>query len=797
MRFNSFVIGILVYCLTSFNVFSQEIYFDSSNIDIKEDGNIIYAYNSNTNIPKKKLKIKSDKVEYIKNEEKLIFKENVFFYDTKNDIVIESKRVDYNQKEDTIYSYGETKIKVRSNYDIFSKNITLDRTKQIIYGKDKTTINDKISNIYKLEDKFKFNIAKDLLKSNKASLIDKNKNKYFFDDVIINLKNNELIGNELKVEFEKSYFGNSDNHPIIRGRSAISNDEELRVYNAVFSTCNIENRKCRGWELNTREFNHDKKNKLFEYNNSWLKIFDFKAFYLPYFNHPDPSVKRKSGFLTPYYSSSELFGTSINIPYFKVLDVDRDLTFNPRYYADKSFLLQNEYRQALSSSNILSDFSIMIGNEGTKSHLFYNQVGSFNSKIDYNFNIQDVKGDNYLKNHKLIETSNLITDDSLLLSNFDLNWSFEESELNTSFKVFEDLSRNYHDRYQYIFPDFSFRKNIGIPDHYNGSFSFNSYGYNKNYDTNIKESVITNDFLFKSIDFINRRGIVSNYNLLLKNSNNYSENSSNFEENANYDLYGKVKIDSSYPLKKKLKNHTHYLKPIVSLRYSPNGNSDLSSKDVMLNYNSVFDINRIGSSYEVEGGESISFGMEFKRDNDKGNNIFDFKLANVFKFKENEFLPTKSKLNEKRSDIFGNAKFKLTDNLNLGYFFSYDKDLKYSNLEQLNLDFSVNNFFTNFSYYTEDNDFGNKENIKNFSSLNFNNENKISLELAKDLEKDYTQYYKLNYSFETDCISLNLNYNKTFYSDGNLEPNKSLSFLIKIIPFTELGVNNIEKVMGN
>ena len=54
--FNNFVIGFLVFCLTSFNVFSQEIYFDSSNIDIKEDGNIIYAYNSNTDIPKKKLK---------------------------------------------------------------------------------------------------------------------------------------------------------------------------------------------------------------------------------------------------------------------------------------------------------------------------------------------------------------------------------------------------------------------------------------------------------------------------------------------------------------------------------------------------------------------------------------------------------------------------------------------------------------------------------------------------------------------------------------------------------------------
>ena len=78
-----------------------------------------------------------------------------------------------------------------------------------------------------------------------------------------------------------------------------------------------------------------------------------KLFYLPYFNHPDPTVKRKSGFLTPSYSSSESLGTSINIPYFKVLGKDKDITFNPRYYADKSFLFQNEYRQALKKSNII------------------------------------------------------------------------------------------------------------------------------------------------------------------------------------------------------------------------------------------------------------------------------------------------------------------------------------------------------------------------------------------------------------------------------------------------------------
>ena len=68
-----------------------------------------------------------------------------------------------------------------------------------------------------------------------------------------------------------------------------------------------------------------KDDKIFEYKNSWLKILDKKLFYLPYFNHPDPSVKRKSGFLTPSYGSSKKLGTSINIPYYKVISHDKDL----------------------------------------------------------------------------------------------------------------------------------------------------------------------------------------------------------------------------------------------------------------------------------------------------------------------------------------------------------------------------------------------------------------------------------------------------------------------------------------
>ena len=52
--------------------------------------------------------------------------------------------------------------------------------------------------------------------------------------------------------------------------------------------------------------------------------------------------------------------------------------------------------------------------------------------------------------------------------------------------------------------------------------------------------------------------------------------------------------------------------------------------------------------------------------------------------------------------------------------------------------------------------------------------------MTKDLANDFTQYYDVMYTYYTDCISINFNYNKSFFSDGNLKPNKTLSFLIKI-----------------
>ena len=80
---------------------------------------------------------------------------------------------------------------------------------------------------------------------------------------------------------------------------------------------------------------------------------------------------------------------------------------------------------------------------------------------------------------------------------------------------------------------------------------------------------------------------------------------------------------------------------------------------------------------------------------------------------------------------------------------------------------------------------GNDEIISNLSIIKLDNEKKLKFNIAKDLNRDFTEYYDLIYEYETDCLMTSIEYNKKFYSDGNLQPEKNLFLKLKFIPFAE------------
>ncbi len=788
MKIKSILSYILfIFVLITFNSKADTIFFDSKNIKIENEGNMIFASKGRANIPSKNLLIEGDKFIYNKNLSELIVIDDVKYFDNDNKIYIESEKIIYNEVKNTLFSKSQTYIISDNTYKINSSDVLYDRNIDKISSNDLTTIVDGNKNEFVLNKGLSFDLNNEIISSKELLVKDKNLNNYFFENSKVNLKINEIIGKEIFVEFDDSFFGNKNNDPLLKGRGVTSNDEKTKIYKTVFSTCNTENKRCRGWEMQSEIFTHDKIKKLFIYENSWFKVFDKKVAYIPYFNHPDPSVKRKSGFLTPFYKGSGNLGSSVSIPYFYNLSNSKDLTFKPRIYVENDFIFHTEYREAFKNSNLKTDFSFNRKDNDTSSHIFANLSGKYSENTNFDLKLQNVNNNNYLKIHDIKSYTSIIDSDSVLNSHFEIDKNIDENtNLKTKLRLYEDLSKNSSDKYQYVFPDFNFTKEMDLDDSYNGQFKFSSSGFQKVYNTNIYETLINNDFNFESYDFISSKGIVTDYSFLLKNFNTYSENSTVYEEKNDHEIFGTFLLKSELPLKKNYNDNNNFLKPIAQLRFSPTNGKNISSSDTRLDYASIFSPNRIGRSDMVEKGKSLTLGLEFEKQNLRNEKIIGFNVGNVFKDQKNQALPSKSKLDQTRSDIVGDFYYKLEDKFELNYNFSYDRDLKFSNYDAITAKLGANKLVTTFDYITENHELGNSELLKNNTEVKFSNEHSLKFDTTKDLKDDFTQFYKLAYKYETDCLSASFEYEKKFFRDGSLVPDESLYFLIRFIPFAEL-----------
>ncbi len=101
------------------------------------------------------------------------------------------------------------------------------------------------------------------------------------------------------------------------------------------------------WQIKAQRIIHNQDEQMIYYKDATLEFFGLPIAYFPYFSSPDPSVKRKTGFLTPVFASSSQLGFGTGIPFFWNIAPDRDMTLTPVYYTQQGLLMQGEWRQRL------------------------------------------------------------------------------------------------------------------------------------------------------------------------------------------------------------------------------------------------------------------------------------------------------------------------------------------------------------------------------------------------------------------------------------------------------------------
>jgi len=147
--------------------------------------------------------------------------------------------------------------------------------------------------------------------------------------------------------------------------------------------------------------------------------------------------------------------------------------------------------------------------------------------------------------------------------------------------------------------------------------------------------------------------------------------------NKNHDhVSGNIKVDTSaheelfseFNLIKNTEYYSNLFTPKISLRFNPSDMKDYSVSTNKIDVNNIFSTNRLGLSDTFETGRSLTLGFDFlsekKNTLDNINNFFEFKLATVFRDKEENFISNQSTLNKKNSNIFGSINKKFSENMN-------------------------------------------------------------------------------------------------------------------------------------
>jgi LPS-assembly protein len=218
---------------------------------------------------------------------------------------------------------------------------------------------------------------------------------------------------------------------LLSDRSRMAGNTALRIdgnrteiRRGVYSPCEI----CREdptrppvWQIKGEEITHDKELQIVEYRDAVMEVDGVPIFYSPYFSHPDPSVKRHSGFLTPSPGVGGGLGYHVTVPYYWAIDQDKDATFSPMFTTQGGTFLGGEYRERFSNGQLTTDGSVTFGStalvgldnpsvaNGVRGHLFANGELDLDDTWRVGTDIQRASDQTYLLRYHLPSPANFLT----------------------------------------------------------------------------------------------------------------------------------------------------------------------------------------------------------------------------------------------------------------------------------------------------------------------------------------------------------------------------------------------------
>ena len=192
-----------------------------------------------------------------------------------------------------------------------------------------------------------------LVASGNVEIVEADGNKIYSDTIDVTDDFADGFVNALRVEtVDKTYFA---------AESAERRDGFLTTFNnGVYTACEPceeQPDKAPVWRLKPKRIIWNSKAKTIRFENSAFEFLGVPLGNITAFEIPDPTVKRKSGFLMPGIRYGSNLGVGVSIPYYLALSPTYDLTLTGTGYTTQGFLAEAEWRQRFNNGEYSVHFA--------------------------------------------------------------------------------------------------------------------------------------------------------------------------------------------------------------------------------------------------------------------------------------------------------------------------------------------------------------------------------------------------------------------------------------------------------
>ncbi len=127
--------------------------------------------------------------------------------------------------------------------------------------------------------------------------------------------------------------------------------------NSRFTPCNCDfiNGEQPMWDIKASRTVRNEKTQTITHYNMRMDVMNVPVGYLPFLSHPDWTVRRRSGFLTPSFRLSSDLGFSPAVPYYHVIDETSDVEVIAQKYQYRGFGVKTRHRKLWDNSRIITN----------------------------------------------------------------------------------------------------------------------------------------------------------------------------------------------------------------------------------------------------------------------------------------------------------------------------------------------------------------------------------------------------------------------------------------------------------